>query len=145
MIFDDKVEVLEEYEDVLNSPSFSMQKPSVVRLLKKVKAKKNAAKFSRINMAVRDAFTCQYCGTQLPLYKLNYDHVIPKAKGGRTNWENIVMSCYPCNNRKRDSTLEQSGMKLLKQPQKPHSLPVVSMRLNVRNNLPDSWQKWLGR
>lgn len=145
MIFDDKVEVLEEYEDVLNSPSFQMQKPSVVRLLKKVKAKKNAGKFSRINLAVRDDFTCQYCGVKLPLHKLNYDHVVPKSKGGPTTWENIVMACYPCNTKKRDLAPEQVGMKLLKRPKEPKFLPVVSVRLNVRNSLPEAWGKWLSR
>ena len=71
--------------------------PSVVSLLKPVGSVKRGVKFSRINVFTRDGFRCQYCGIQEVMTKLNYDHCIPRVQGGRTIWENIVTSCYPCN------------------------------------------------
>lgn len=148
MLFDGKVEVLAEYEDdEIRSVSITLKMPSVVRLLNRVRGKKQMVKFSRVNVATRDSFTCQYCaargcGTKLPLSKLTYDHVVPRAQGGRTVWENIVMACYPCNEEKRDRTPEQAGMKLSKRPVKPTWLPAITMRFDM-TSIPDAWASWL--
>lgn len=141
MIFDGKVEVVSEYDDEIRSISITIKMPAVVRLLSRVRGRKQMVKFSRINVATRDGFTCQYCGTKHPLSKLTYDHVVPRAQGGKTVWENIVMACYPCNEGKRDRTPEQAGMKLLKRPVKPVYLPAVTMRFEL-TNMPDAWASW---
>jgi len=141
MIFDGKVEVVSEYDDEIRSISITIKMPAVVRLLSRVRGRKQMVKFSRINVATRDGFTCQYCGTKHPLSKLTYDHVVPRAQGGKTVWENIVMACYPCNEGKRDRTPEQAGMKLRKAPVKPVYLPAVTMRFEL-TNMPDAWASW---
>ena len=64
----------------------------------------------------RDAYTCMYCGQIYDKKKLSRDHIFPASKGGRNIWSNCITSCIPCNNRKRDRTPEQAGMKLLSIP-----------------------------
>lgn len=124
--FLDKVEVLEEYEDVVSSPSVSLRTPAVVRLKKAIRSVKQVVRFSRTNVFARDDFRCQYCGERKGARELNYDHVVPRKHGGKTVWENIVTSCYPCNDRKGSRTPEQAGMKLRKQPVRPRTLPLAA-------------------
>lgn len=142
MLFEGKVEVVEEYNEEIRSVSITIKMPAVVRLLNRVRGKKQAVKFSRMNVATRDDFKCQYCGDRLPLSKLTYDHVKPRAHGGRTVWENIVMACYSCNEHKRDRTPEQAGMKLRKAPVKPAWLPAVTLRFDT-SSIPDAWASWV--
>jgi 5-methylcytosine-specific restriction endonuclease McrA len=125
MSFLGKVEVIEEYEEEIASPSFTIRAPAVVRLKRPIGGMKRAVKFSRINVFSRDEFRCQYCGSRKAPRELNYDHVVPRVQGGRTVWENIVTSCYACNNKKRGRTPEQAGMKLLRAPVKPKTLPMT--------------------
>lgn len=124
MVYMKKVDVLESYDEIASSPSVSLQIPCVVRLHKTIAAYKKGVKFSRINVMTRDRWTCQYCGCKLPMSQLNYDHVVPRAQGGRTVWENIVTSCIECNSKKRDRTPQQAGMRLLREPFKPRTLPL---------------------
>lgn len=96
-------------------------------------------RFSRHNIFSRDDHTCQYCIRRLPRRDLNLDHVIPRSKGGKTNWENVVTSCIECNFRKGGRTPEQANMKLLKVPRKPRWSELVHpprMRARYREWLP---------
>jgi 5-methylcytosine-specific restriction endonuclease McrA len=139
MLFLGKVEVLAEYEEVLyRSLTLTIRMPAVVRLVRVFRGIKRAVKFSRINVFTRDHFACQYCGTKKKMRELNYDHVIPRHMGGKTTWENIVTSCYPCNAKKRNRTPEMAGMTLLSHPQKPKSLP-ITLHLNFGGPIPDIW------
>jgi len=138
MMFLDKVEVLEAYDEQIASPSLTIPMPAVVRLKKPVGSVKRGVKFSRINVFTRDGFRCQYCGDKKRMSELNYDHVVPRDKGGRTEWDNIVTACYPCNDRKRNRTPEQAGMKLARRPVKPQTLPLVSMPMD-RHGIPAVW------
>jgi hypothetical protein len=116
--------------------------PAVVRLLRAVRGERGV-KFSRINVATRDRFCCQYCGQKFALGRLTYDHVIPRAQGGRTCWENIVMACYPCNGRKGHRAPAQVGMRLLKTPVRPQWLPFVAFRIDATASVPEAWSHWL--
>lgn len=136
------VDVLEEYDEVVSSPSTSFQIPAVVRLRKPVATHKKGVKFSRINVFTRDNFTCQYCGSKKPMKDLNYDHVVPRVRGGKTVWENIVTSCYPCNDRKAGRTPEQAGMVLRRMPVKPKTLPMTQPLLGLKV-VPDLWRSYL--
>jgi len=135
---------IELHEDVI-----IVRMPAVIRLLNVI-GRKKVVKFSRINVFTRDNFTCQYCGEKFPMSQLNFDHVIPKSRGGRTVWENIVTACYNlggvtlgCNDRKANLTVEQSGMTPRKWPVKPKSLPIVAMRLDDMGSIPDAWRSWI--
>ena len=99
--------------------------PAVVRLKKKTSATKRGVKFSRMNVYLRDDFSCAYCRVKLAVSQLTYDHVIPRAQGGRTEWENIVTACYGCNALKGNRTPDQSGMFPVQPPYKPATLPLL--------------------
>lgn len=142
MLFDGKVEVVEEYDEDIRSITLTIKMPSVVRLLRGLRVKRGV-KFSRMNVATRDKFRCQYCGDKFSLSKLTYDHVVPRAQGGKTCWENIVMACYPCNGRKGHRAPAQVGMRLLKQPVRPQWLPVVAFRIDPNCSIPETWIQWV--
>lgn len=142
LLYENKVEVVASYEDDIRSVSITIKMPAVVRLLRAIRGRKNAVKFSRINVAQRDAFSCQYCGQKKVLSKLTYDHVVPRAAGGKTEWTNIVMACYPCNERKRNRTPEQAGMTLIRKPVKPPYLPVISLHLDLKD-IPSAWLSFI--
>lgn len=142
MLFQGKVEIVEEYDEDIRSLYITIKMPAVVRLLRKIRGKRSI-KFSRINVAMRDDFSCQYCGDRLPLRKLTYDHVLPRSRGGKTRWQNIAMACYPCNERKADRTPAEAGMKLHATPVKPTWLPVVGFRIETTTSIPDQWASWL--
>jgi len=142
MLFEGKVEVIEEYDEDIRSVSITIKMPAVVRLLRAIRGRKKAVKFSRINVMTRDNFRCQYCGRRLPMSKLNYDHVIPRSQGGKTVWQNIVTACYPCNERKGNRTPVQARMRLRRKPVKPKSLPIVAFRISTES-IPDAWASWV--
>lgn len=137
-----KIEVLESYDEIVRSPSVEYFIPSVARLKRHIHPHKKGVKFSRINVMTRDDFQCCYCGKKLPMKELNYDHVVPRIQGGKTVWENIVTSCYPCNDRKSGRTPEQAGMRLLKRPHRPKTLPMTAPSMAFRQ-VPEEWKPYL--
>jgi 5-methylcytosine-specific restriction endonuclease McrA len=113
--------------------------PRVLVLMAYEYLPKGRVRFSRLNIYARDNDTCQYCGLQLTRADLNLDHVVPRAQGGRTSWENVVCSCIECNLRKGGRTPEQAGMKLLKKPTRPRWTPffrTAQKRITYREWLP---------
>jgi 5-methylcytosine-specific restriction endonuclease McrA len=83
-------------------------------------------KFTRENLFERDNHRCQYCGETFRPSELNMDHVIPRDRGGRTSWENIVTSCIKCNSRKANRLPHQANMHLIRKPERPRWRPFVS-------------------
>lgn len=143
MLFAEKCEVVESYDEEISSVSLTMKVPSVIRLLRAVRGAKKGIKFSRINIFVRDKHTCQYCLRRLPLSQLTYDHVLPKSRGGKTCWENVVSACKDCNHYKGSRTPEEAGMPLSTKPGRPTSLPISTYLDFDRSSIPDSWATWL--
>jgi len=137
-----KVEVIEETDREIRSVSFVIRLPSVVRLLRLIRPRRQPIKFSRQNIYLRDNFRCQYCGARVTSQELNLDHVIPRALGGKTTWENIVTCCIPCNVQKGGNTPEAVGLRLIQRPVKPDRLPGVAITINLQN-APDSWRDYL--
>jgi 5-methylcytosine-specific restriction endonuclease McrA len=138
-----KVDVLEVYEAVVHSPSLEMQVPAVVRLTSKAMPHEmRDVKFSRPRVYQRDGHRCQYCGVKKRASELNYDHVIPRSKGGPTNWTNIVTSCLVCNGRKGGRTPKEAGMRLLRKPRAPESLPLVGL-VALPSDVPELWLPYL--
>jgi len=147
LVFSNKVITLAEYEQKVSSPSISMKIPSVVVFKNNKRNRVKSARFSRKNVWVRDDGKCQYCGVHVDSKSYTIDHVIPKARGGTTSWNNVVTSCYSCNQKKGDKSLVQAGMKLLKPVVKPVSLPYLGEAEYIENssNMPDEWRYWLGQ
>lgn len=145
-----KIELIEEYEDwVVHSASKEWRVPSVIRWIKSTPRRKKAIKFSRENIYLRDGGKCQYCGTSLSRDKkdpdcFTYDHILPRDKGGQTNWTNVVTCCIPCNQRKSNKLLAEVGMRLLKVPVKPSKL-TESLRLQVHwhPSMPSGWKAYI--
>jgi len=106
----DKVEVLETYDRVVRSVTLAIRLPAVVRLIHLVRFRKHTIRFSRENIYIRDKYQCQYCAESKHASDLTYDHVIPKSRGGKTAWENIVTCCLPCNKKKGGRTPKQARM-----------------------------------
>ena len=113
----DRVTILAEYDEVVRSPSLEIRIPSVVVLKDYVKPQKTVA-FTRFNLFLRDQFRCQYCGTK---GDLTFDHVVPRALGGITSWENVVAACGRCNLKKGARPLHQSGLQLARPPRRPNA------------------------
>ncbi len=138
--FLDRVSIVAEYEEVARSPSLEIRLPSVVVLREYVKPARLAA-FTRFNLFLRDEFACQYCGAK---GELTFDHVIPRSRGGRTTWENVVASCGPCNLKKGSRTLKAAGMRLAKAPARPTAAQLQNVgRKFPPNYLHDSWMDFL--
>jgi 5-methylcytosine-specific restriction endonuclease McrA len=139
-----KVEVISSYDREVRSPSVSFKLPSVIRLLRYIKIKRNVdyVPFSRANIYARDDHACQYCGERFPASQLTFDHVIPVARGGRKEWENIVTCCIPCNRRKGDLLPDEAGFRLVRRPRRPPALPHLTLSLGVHRT-PDSWRDYL--
>ena len=133
-------EIVEESEHLIRSASSEWKLPSVIRQFNKFK-RKGKVQFSRINIYMRDGWVCQYCKEKKQVKDLTFDHVMPRAQGGKTNWTNIVTACRPCNSYKDDRTPEQAKMKLMKRPEEPKWLPV---QLVIRmKNIPEQWMTYL--
>ncbi len=136
----DKVTVLEWYDDwVVRSERWETRVPAVI-MLKQMMKRKNKPRFSKYNVFLRDLNTCQYCGNQFGRDNLTLDHVLPVSRGGKTNWENIVTACAPCNNAKGNSTEPRP----LQDPYQPDywDLATKRKRLDIQVRHP-SWREFL--
>ena len=139
-VFLDRVDILAEYDHVVRSQRTVIRIPSVVVLREYVRPRKRAA-FTRFNLFLRDEFTCQYCGSR---HDLTFDHVVPRAHGGVTSWENVVAACAPCNLRKGSKSLRNSGLRLRRPALEPGSEELRNIgRRFPPNHLHDSWLDYL--
>lgn len=145
LFFMDKVEVVEEYADKhVRTVTVTLPMPSVVRFVKAVKTRKRAVKFSRQNVYARDKGRCQYCGEVVPRHLATYDHVMPRSRGGRTTWENVVIACVGCNQKKADKTPSEARMKLLSTPVKPKAVQgAPAFTVTYAKGMPTSWTQFL--
>lgn len=119
----------EQYEWI-RSVNFSIQVPRVVRLNFYDRVPQLTLRFNRRNLFARDQNRCQYCGIVFSLSQLSFDHIIPRSRGGKTTWENVVCSCLRCNGRKGDQTPVEAGMKLIRQPVRPRQNPLLKVKLD---------------
>ncbi|MDP4032178.1 MAG: HNH endonuclease [Pseudorhodobacter sp.] len=139
-VFLDRVMIVAQYDQCVRSQRTELRIPSVVVLKDYVKPQKRVA-FTRFNLFLRDEFSCQYCGAR---GDLTFDHVLPRARGGVTSWENVVAACSPCNLRKGAKTLKQAGMHLARQPRGPSAAEMLAHgRRFPPNHLHDSWLDYL--
>ena len=139
-VYLDRVDIVAEYDHYVHSPSTEIRLPSVIVLKDYVKPQKRVA-FTRFNLFLRDEFCCQYCGAR---GDLTFDHVVPRAKGGITSWQNVVAACSRCNLRKGSKSLHQTGMTLRKPPRQPAAEQLRNMgRKFPPNYLHDSWLDFL--
>ena len=150
LVYLGKVDVLEEYDAVEHAPAssarWSIKMPAVVRIRKTIDMHKSSVKFSRPNMLARDDYRCCYCPperSRKAAKDLTYDHVLPRCRGGKTDWLNIVMSCRPCNRRKDKKTPQEAGMKMHFKPYKPEKLSLTQPLVYDTSKVHELWKPYL--
>ena len=142
-VFLGRVQVIDEYEREIHSPGFSMRIPSVIALKEYIAASKQPA-FTRFNVFLRDRFTCQYCDNRFSTHNLTFDHVVPRSKGGRTNWYNVVTACGGCNLIKGNHLCHEIKMFPINPPHAPSSFELQDHgRAFPPNYLHESWRDYL--
>ena len=134
-----KVQVLRHSERLIRTAEgLAVKVPAVLRLIKLIRTLYiNRVPFSKKNVLIRDGFKCAYCGGVKR--KLTIDHIIPKSKGGRTQWDNLVACSKNINRMKSNKTPTEARLKLLKKPVKPQ---YHNLFLDPKKKYPESWDKF---
>jgi 5-methylcytosine-specific restriction endonuclease McrA len=139
LLFKGKAEVVESLDRPLRAAGTSFVWPHVIRLLSYVRVPRAVQRrISRRALFARDGWRCVYCGTSAP--RLTLDHVVPRSRGGESVWENVVTACAPCNLRKGDRLLEESGLTLTKPPKAPAPELFITI---AAPTLPHGWRRYL--
>jgi 5-methylcytosine-specific restriction endonuclease McrA len=137
----DKAELLANNHQVIHTPTLALEAPSVIRLVYLVKRPRPRVKLSRREVFARDRHTCQYCGKSSR--DLTIDHVVPKHRGGKHEWENLVAACRACNHRKGSKTLGESRMHLLREPRAPRADVRYLFGSYLADERNDAWRTFL--
>ena len=124
-----RAEAKQPRDDWVRSVRFEVQVPRVIRLLRYDRVPQHSLRFNRRNVFARDGHQCQYCGHSPPAHQLSMDHVVPRSRGGETNWENVVCCCVKCNARKGGRTPQEARMRLLTKPRRPKFSPLLVHKL----------------
>jgi len=127
--------------EMVQTISMKIRIPRIIVLMLFERLPKKEVKFTRHNVFERDNNTCQYCGKHFSREMLNLDHVMPRDRGGLTNWENIVCSCIPCNTRKGNRLPHEAGMALVRKPKRPKWRPFLNISLSTQPH--ESWRHFL--
>ena len=128
LLFSEKAKVLKYSDRLIQGINKVFRAPAVMVLVKVVRSVyRNRVPFTKKNVFLRDRHTCIYCGRQPNA--LTIDHVIPSSRGGKTDFDNCVTSCAPCNQRKGARTPREAGMHLSKMPYQPTITEFIRLRL----------------
>lgn len=138
-----KAEIMEESEHIIRTVSKEYKIPLVIRRLHGRTKKHKQIVLNRNNVFFRDDFTCTYCLNEFPSKMLTLDHVIPKSRGGKNTWENLVTSCHSCNAKKANKTPKEAGMALHREPFKP--VWSVENDLKLSKSEIDVFGKWFSK
>lgn len=140
-----KLEIQEGKESISLPHNQVMRIPEIIVLKNYDKFPERDVKLTRRNLLVRDGFMCQYTGSKVSASEATIDHILPQSRGGRTTWENVVISCIDANRKKADMTPAEAGMRLLKHPRKPEWSPIYSRfaRISSSSRIPSSWRKFI--
>ena len=123
----------------IRAPGVDIAVPEVALLTRYNRLPRQEAPFTRQNLFLRDDFTCQYCGKRTTAKLLSIDHVQPRSRGGKTDWENCVLACVGCNARKADRTPKEAGLRLRRSPERPRWTPFLNLGPDQRR---ESWSKF---
>ena len=135
-----KATPVETYDTKIRSTTKAFELPAVIVLKTIVKFRFTTVACNRTNIAWRDNNQCQYCGNYFPFDKLTMDHVLPKSRGGKNTWENLVAACMKCNQKKGSRTPQESGMIPLKKPVRPKA---NILRTVSKSQISELWKNYL--
>ena len=138
LILHQKVEILEKYNEEIHSIDFAIKLPSVIRLTRYINYYPKLIPLTRKNLLRRDLYICQYCGIKNK--PMTLDHIIPKQRGGKETWENLVAACTKCNHKKSNRTPKESNMPLMRIPKKPSMLTYFQQSVREKQK---SWKPYL--
>ncbi len=142
-VFLERVHIISEYDKRVHSPSLEMRLPSVISLKEYISMERWPA-FTRFNVFLRDSFSCQYCSGRYRTEDLTFDHVLPRSRGGRTTWDNVVTACQDCNLRKANRLVSECGMRPRREPTRPGTFHLQQNgRAFPPNYLHESWRDFL--
>lgn len=142
--FNGRVEVVETHaERNVRTVRSHLAMPAVVRFHAALRRRRQTVRFSRVNVFARDKGRCRYCESRVAFADATYDHVVPRARGGATVWNNVVISCLSCNQRKGNRTPEEARMRLHSRPVRPRYLPEADRRLSWQHDMPAVWRPYL--
>jgi 5-methylcytosine-specific restriction endonuclease McrA len=128
LLLKEKAEIVEAAAAKLRSESLALPVPLVIRLVYFVKIPRRIAlPVTRRGVLSRDHYTCQYCGVSPPRKHLTVDHVLPRSRGGKTTWENVVTACEKCNGRKGSRTPTEANMRLRTEPRRPRYIAIAAL------------------
>jgi 5-methylcytosine-specific restriction endonuclease McrA len=127
---------------LIRSPRLTLVVPEVIRLTRYDRLGARTVVFSRRNLFKRDRHACQYCGARPGPAELTIDHVMPRSRGGRSEWTNCVLACLACNGRKADRTPAEAGLSLRRAPRKPSWTALDPLPAARR---PLSWERFLSK
>ena len=130
-----------ELHDWVHTVRFEIAVPRVIRLLTYDRIPKSRVRLNRRNLFARDGSRCQYCGRKFRSTDLSIDHVVPRSRGGRTEWTNVVCACMTCNVRKGGRTPREAHMHLVREPKQPRTSPVISLRVGSKKY--QTWKQFL--
>lgn len=129
-------------EAVIRTPRLQLVVPEVIRLTRYDKMGERTVVFSRRNIFKRDRYTCQYCGGQPGPKELTIDHLVPKSRGGKSEWTNCVLACLTCNMKKANLSVRDAKMTLRKVPKKPKWTALAHIPVSQRRM---SWETFLSK
>ncbi|MBI3292391.1 MAG: HNH endonuclease [Elusimicrobia bacterium] len=127
----------------VHTPTFRIAIPEVIALRFYDKLPETEVKFTRRNIYEHYRYRCCYCGGRFSSQELNLEHVIPRSRGGRTDWANIVTACMACNLKKGDRLPEEARMQLLLKPSKPRWRGSASLIVRPHIKVRASWQRFV--
>lgn len=123
----------------LRSISRSYSFPSVIKINRYINIPYKGVVLTRHNIFKRDGQKCQYCGTHKDL---TLDHLVPRSKGGKSSWTNLVTACKKCNAKKGDEMIERTGLTLKNLPIKPSYIAFLK---TANGTLNEDWKKYLNQ
>jgi 5-methylcytosine-specific restriction endonuclease McrA len=127
----------------VHTPSFKIAIPDVISLRFFDGLPKAEVKFTRRNIYEHYGYRCAYCGHKFTTSDLNLEHVIPRSRGGKTDWANVVTSCIPCNLKKGSRLPDEAGMKLLVHPSRPKWTGSAAVAYRPGFRIKASWQRFI--
>lgn len=136
-------EIVNNPSGYINTPTFKIAIPDVITLRHFDGLPKSEVKFTRRNIYEHYNYKCAYCGIKFTSTDLNLEHVIPRSRGGKTDWANVVTSCIPCNLRKGSRLPIEANMKLLVRPSKPKWSGTSAIAFRPGIKVRASWQRFV--
>ena len=128
LVLSDKVKVLKYSDRVIHGVEKVFRAPAVLVLIRVIRAVyRNRVPFGKKNVLIRDRFMCVYCGKSNK--HMTIDHVIPKSKGGKTDFDNCVACCRDCNVKKGSRSPREARLRLIKRPYQPTISEFIRIRL----------------